>query len=270
MAYPISLAPLTVLELPPAEMVTCAAEAGYEWLGLRLAQVLPSVPLPFEIIGQRELQRELLKRIEDSGVRILDIEFVRLAPETRIRDCVPMLETGARLGARHVLAGGNDAEEQRLVENFGRLCEAAAAVGLSANLEPIPMFELGTLEQAIRVLSAVDQPNSGIVIDPIHFDRAGEKLETVGKIPKQWLRYMQFCDAPAERPDREGMLFQARAERKIPGEGGLDLMGLLHAMPRGIPIAIEAPMNEMAKTVGAVERAKRLLGATRELLAKLD
>ncbi len=270
MARTLSLAPLTVLELPPAEMVACAAEAGYRWLGLRLAPVLPNVPLPYPIVGQRELLRELMKRMDDSDIRILDIEFIRLAPETRIKEFVPMLETGARLGAQHVLAGGADPEERRLMENFGRLCEAAAEVGLVANLEPIPMFDLGTLAQAARILSAVDQPNSGIVVDPIHFDRAGEKFETLATIPKQWLRYMQFCDAPAERPDKEGMQFQARFERKIPGEGGIDLLGLLRAMPQDIPIAIEVPMTEMAKSVGAVERARRLLGATRELLAKLE
>lgn len=269
MTRTISLAPLTVLELPPAEMVGCAAEAGYRCLGLRLAPVLPHVPLQYPIVGQRELLRDLLKRIDDSGMRILDVEFIRLAPDTRIREYVPMLETGARLGAQHVLAGGADPEEQRLIENFGRLCEAAAAVGLVANLEPIPMFELGTIAKAARILSAVDQPNSGIVIDPIHFDRAEEKFETLATIPKQWLRYMQFCDAPAERPDKEGMQFQARFERKIPGEGGLDLIGLLRAMPRDIPIAIETPMSEMAKTMGAVERARRLRTATQELLARL-
>lgn len=270
MTRTLSLAPLSILELPPADMVSCAAEAGYPFLGLRLNPVLANVSLDFPIVGKVQVVREVLKRLDDTGLRVLDVEFIQLAPDTRVADFVPMLETGARLGAQHVLAGGNDPEEQRLIQHFGKLCEAAATVGLTANLEPIPMFALGTLAQAARVLSAVDQPNSGIVIDPIHFDRAAESFDQIARLPKQWLRYMQFCDAPAERPDAEGMQFQARYERMIPGEGGLDLMGLLRAMPRDVPIALEVPMTELARTVGAVERARRLFAATEELLRKLE
>jgi sugar phosphate isomerase/epimerase len=249
-------------------MVSCAAQAGYSYLGLRLNPVLANVSLDYPIVGKREVVREVLKRLDDTGVRILDIEFIQLAPDTRIADFVPMLETGARLGAQHLLAGGNDPEEQRLIQRFGQLCEAAATVGLTANLEPIPLFELGTLAQAARVLAAVDQPNSGIVIDPIHFDRAAESFDTIAQLPTEWLRYMQFCDAPAERPDRDGMQFQARYERMVPGEGGLDLMGLLRAMPRDVPIALEVPMTELARTVAGA--ARQLLNATNALLDKID
>ena len=36
MTRPLSLAALTVLELTPPEMVTCAAEAGFSHVGIRL------------------------------------------------------------------------------------------------------------------------------------------------------------------------------------------------------------------------------------------
>jgi sugar phosphate isomerase/epimerase len=266
----ISLAPLTILELSPADMVNCAAKAGFRHLGLRLAAVLPQFRLSHPIVGEPQVLRELLKRLDDTGVGIFDIEFIRLAPETRVADFVPMLEAGARLGAKHVLAGGNDPEEQRLIQNFGELCRLAARLDINVNLEPIPLIDVGTLAQAARVLAAADQPNSGIVIDPIHFDRAMESLDTIASLPRKWLRYMQFCDAPAERPDRDGMQYQARYERMVPGEGGLDLLGLLGAMPRDLPMAIEVPMTGLARTLGAVERAKRLLAATRGLLRSLE
>jgi len=266
----ISLAPLTILELAPADMVSCAAQAGYRWVGLRLAAVLPEFPLAYPVVGAPQVMREILARLDDTGVRVWDVEFVRLAPETRIADFVPMLEAGARLGAKHVLAGGNDPEEARLIQNFGELCEQAERRGMNVNLEPIPLIDTGTISQAARVLAAVDRPNSGIVIDPIHFDRAAERFETLAAVPHKWVRYMQFCDAPAERPDRAGMQHQARFERMVPGEGGLNLMGLLGALPRDLPIALEVPMTELARTVGAVERAKRLFAATRGLLRKLE
>jgi len=266
----ISLAALTVLELSPPDMVSCAAQAGYTHLGLRLLPVLPQFPLQYPVIGDASMIREIQRRLADSGISILDVEFIRLEPDTRVADLVPMLEAGAGFGARHVLAAGNDPDERRLAERFAELCDAAAPFGLAVNLEPIPLMQLRTLGQAARLLGAADRPNCGIVIDPIHFDRSGERLENIAQIPRKWLHYMQFCDAPAERPDLAGIQHQARFERLPPGEGGLDLPGILRALPRDLPIGLEVPMTALARTVPAVERARRVLAATRALLHKLD
>ena len=79
-----------------------------------------------------------------------------------------------------------------------------------------------------------------------------------------------MCDAPAERPTTlEGLLHQARAERLLPGEGGLDLSGILRNVPASTPISIEIPQEALAKTVPAVERARRALAATRRLVSSL-
>jgi sugar phosphate isomerase/epimerase len=82
---------------------------------------------------------------------------------------------------------------------------------------------------------------------------------------------MQLCDAPAERPtDVEGLLRQARAERLMPGDGGLDLTGILRALPDGLPIGLEIPMETLAQTIPAVERTRQMLAKTRRLLASLE
>jgi sugar phosphate isomerase/epimerase len=65
-------------------------------------------------------------------------------------------------------------------------------------------------------------------------------------------------------------LHQARAERLMPGDGGLDLVGILSALPRDIPLSLEVPMRTLAKTMPAVERARRILDKTRALLRRLD
>ncbi|MBS0551207.1 MAG: sugar phosphate isomerase/epimerase, partial [Proteobacteria bacterium] len=66
------------------------------------------------------------------------------------------------------------------------------------------------------------------------------------------------------------ILAEARAERLFPGEGGLDLLGLLRAVPRDLPLSIEVPTHALARTVGATERARRALAATRRVLAQVD
>jgi len=59
------------------------------------------------------------------------------------------------------------------------------------------------------------------------------------------------------------LIRQARGDRLFPGEGGLDLKGLLAALPAGLPISVEIPH---AKPMSPLERARRALAATQALL----
>ena len=87
--------------------------------------------------------------------------------------------------------------------------------------------------QGARIVGNAARGNAGLLIDPIHFDRGGSTAAEIPSVPPSWLRYVQLCDAPAERPTTlEGLLHQARAERLLPGEGGLDLRGILRAVAR--------------------------------------
>lgn len=263
---PLSLSALTVLELTPPEMVDCAAQAGYSHVGLRL---LPATDteVHYDLIGDTPMIREIRARLRGTGVRVLDIEILRLKPDTDIRTYQAVLETGAELGARFVLVAGNDPDEARLTDRFGALCDLALPLGLKPYIEPMPWTDAKNVAQAGRIVTAADRANGGIIIDPIHFDRSGSSLADIAALPAELFGYMQFCDAPAERPqDVRGLLFQARCERKFPGEGGLDLAGLLNALPPDIPLSLEVPTEELAKTVGALERAKRAREATLKLL----
>ena len=270
MARPIGLAALSVLELSPPAMVTCAGDAGYDCVGLRLIPAT-SEEVSYPIVGDTPLVRETARRVSESGVRVLDIEIFRLKPDTRVEDYRAALETGARFGARHSLVAGNDPDEARLADRFGAFCDLAAELGISANLEPMPWTDVKNLAQAARILAAAGRANSGILIDPIHFDRGGSRPDEIHAVRRDWLRYAQLCDAPAERPvDVQGLLLQARAERLMPGDGGLDLLGILRALPREIPLSVEVPMQTLARTVPALERARRMLDKTRALLRRAE
>ena len=270
MTRPIGLAALTVLELSPSDQIVVAAAAGYSHVGLRLIPATPE-EVQHPTIGDTPLVREIAARLEHTGVKCLDIEIVRLRPDTDVREYLPAMATGARLGASQMLVAGHDPDEARLTDRFGALCDLAAGFGLAANLEPMPWTDVKTLGQAARILSAAGRSNCGVLIDPIHFDRGGSRVEEIGKLPPAWFNYVQLCDAPAERPaDTAGLLLQARAERLFPGEGGLDLAGILQALPSGIPISLEIPTATLAETVGAVERARRALDATKALLRRME
>ena len=269
MAHSIGLAALTVLELSPPDMVSCAAEAGFDSIGLRL---LPPTDdeVQHPMVGDTPLVRETARRLKDTGLPVLDIELFRLKPETNVNDDRAAVETGARFGAREALVAGNDPDEARLAERFAAFCDLAREYGMGANLEPMPWTDVRNFAQGARIIAAAGRDNGGIVIDPIHFDRGGSRADEIRSVPHARLRYMQLCDAPAARPtDTETLLHQARAERLMPGDGGLDLRGMLRAVPPDLPLGLEIPMRTLTKTMPAVERARQMLAKTRRLLASL-
>ena len=265
----LSLAALTVLELSPVAMVSCAADAGFAHVGLRLIPATDSEPT-WPIIGDTPMVHDVERRLADTGIKVLDIEIFRLRPHTRVEDYRAALETGAQLGAQHVLVAGNDPEEARLVERFAALCDLGATLGLTMNLEPMPWTDVKTLQDGARVIASAGRPNAGVLIDPIHFDRAGNTAADIASVRPQMFHYAQLCDAPAQRPtDTETLLYQARAERLMPGDGGLELKGILGALPAGLPLGLEIPMHKLAESVGAVERARRIRVKTEALLSSL-
>lgn len=250
----IGLAALTCLELAPPQLVDAAAAAGYDGVGLRLIPVPGQVLAPFD-------QRELEQRLADTGLRVLDIEVFRLESATNVSDFEPALALAQRLGASEILAHGADADDARLVQTLGALCELAARHGLAVNIEPMPWVEVSTIGKARQLLQKVRAGNAAILVDPIHFFRAQNSFADLKDAP---LRYLQFCDARAERPkDLEEIIRQARGDRLFPGEGGLDLRGLLAALPAGLPMTLEMPV---ARKIEPYARARLALEATRRFL----
>jgi sugar phosphate isomerase/epimerase len=254
----IGLAALTVLELPHVEQISVAAQAGYTDVGLRLVPVAGQpYNHPFDVA-------EVEKRLADTGVGVLDVEVFRLTPETKIQEFEAAMAAAARLRATELLVHGADPDEARLTETFGRLCDLAARYGLAANLEPMPWVDVSNIAKAMRILGGAGRENGGVLVDAIHFFRAGDTPSALAKLPRKFLRYMQLCDARPERPaDMQEIIRQARSDRLFPGEGGLDLRGLMAALPAGIALSLEIPV---AKEMKPLERARRALAATKAIL----
>lgn len=253
----IGLAALTVLELPHHELVSVAAQAGYSHVGLRLRPVA----------GQPHLhpidEAAIASRLAETGVRVLDVEVFRLEGDTRVADFEQDIAIAARLGASQLLVHGADSEHARLVENFGRLCDLAGRYRLAANLEPMPWVDISTVAKAKRVVDDAGRENGAVLVDAIHFFRADNRLDELSNVRQN---YLQFCDAVAERPTQTAELIrQARGDRLPPGEGGLDLPGLLSSVSRDLPLSLEVPM---ARPLPPLEKAKLVYRATLDVLTR--
>lgn len=258
----IGLAALTVLECPHDSQVRIAAQAGYTHVGLRL---VPVAGQPYD----HPLDLALLEAcLRETGVRVLDVEVFRLTPNTKVADWENIFAASQRLGASDLLVHGADADESRLTRTFGELCELAGRYKLRANLEPMPWVDVSNIGKAVRVLRGAGKSNAGLLVDAIHFSRARDSLADLEKVPREYLHYAQFCDARPEIPaDPQELIRQARGDRLFPGEGGLDLRGLLGALPAGLPLSLEIPV---AQKMEPLERARRALAATEAILGRRE
>jgi sugar phosphate isomerase/epimerase len=177
------------------------------------------------------------------------------------------VDAGAQLGARNVLVICNDPDEQRVVDRFAATCEAAAERGMRACLEFMIFSSVKTLGDAQRVVAKAGHPAGAILVDSLHLQRSGGTPAEVAALPRELLPYAQLCDAPFEpiRPDQATALTEARTGRLFPGDGQLPLHELVHALPAGAPLAVEAPVAILAG-LPAAQRVRRAYLAVTRLL----
>ena len=261
-----SLSFLTVADVSPVEAVKIAAECGYAQVGLRL---LPAAPneAEYPILTDKNLIKETQAALADSGVKVADVEIIRLSPDFDGSQYLQFLEVAQQLGAKHILIAGNDSEQNRLIENYASFCELSKKYNLTCDLEFMPWTAVKNLAQAQAIVEQSGQSNAAILIDSLHFDRSDSTIEQVKALSASQMNYVQLCDGLAKYdPSDEGLIQIARNNRLVPGQGDIDLLGLLAALPENITLAAEVPNLQLAK-LPALERARINLQAIKALVA---
>jgi sugar phosphate isomerase/epimerase len=262
----VSLDHLTLFELTPPQLVEVAAASGFSQVGLRLNPAAPPGERQHPMLGDSPMRRETLARLRDTGVAVFDFGVFRLKQGVDLAAFEPVLESATVLGAREAVVNGDEPDRQRLAELLRELCELGRRYGVRMNLEPTPWTGIPTLGAAVAVIQACGDPDARLMVDTIHVDRSGGTLADLAALPRGLIDYIQVCDAAGPRPlDFETMIHQARNERAYPGEGNLDLIGMLAALPQDVPLSLEAPVKSLAATLDPVHRARR----ARERMASL-
>jgi sugar phosphate isomerase/epimerase len=255
-AIKFSLAHLSALDLTPPEMVIAAANANYDFVGLRCVAVTPN-GAAWPLWKDAKMMAGTKARMAETGVGVLDVELIKLLPDTDVRIFEPCMQAAAELGARHLLTQADDPEFNRVVEHYAQLCDLAAPYGLTCDVEFIPWITTADLASAGKLVRASGRPNGGLVIDSLHFSRAGCGLDELDQWPREWFHYVQLCDAPLAAPATvEGLIYAAREERLLPGDGELDLMGMMRHLPYPVVIGIEMPAETLSFTAPPDERAR--------------
>ncbi|MFF3494742.1 sugar phosphate isomerase/epimerase family protein [Streptomyces sp. NPDC002795] len=254
----LSLSPLTVVDTPPPDVVTAAAAAGFDATGIRVCPAGDDPAWP--MLGDTPMLRETRRRLDDTGLTVLDVEVLRIRPDKDPDEALRILDSAALLGARYVLVNGNDPDEARLTARFAELCAVAERLGLRLGLEFMAFSEVRTVWDAVRILRACDSPAGALVIDALHLERSGTDPAELASIPTALRPYAQLCDAatpPAgRRINHDALISEARTGRLLPGDGNLPLNSLVRALAETEALSVEAPVAALSH-LSADERAGR-------------
>ena len=235
-----SLAYLSSHRCAPEQAVRVAAQTNYAFVGLRLWPNTPGAPQQ-HLIGEPVALRETLAAMRDTGVGVFDLEIIRINADFDPHTWDALYDVGAQLQARAILVAGDDHDEVRMTDNYARLCEVMQPYGMTADLEFMPWTAVQDAASALRIVRNAGMPsNAGILVDALHFGRSTTTLDDIRAIPRGLLHYAQICDATAGTHfSTDHMIHTARCARDLPGEGTIDLHGLMSALPADLPISVE-------------------------------
>jgi sugar phosphate isomerase/epimerase len=264
-------------KLPYAEMVRAAHRAGFRYVELSAAKwraALEEDPALAKLIGPHGIQPW------HAGWNLrLNWDTARFAQAMAAAPAA--MDLTASLGSRsgtlvlpHYENGGAPipglAETQ---DHIGTVADLAAERGLTVCVEYMglrpqdpPEYGVRTLPRTLEVLRQVGRSNVGVLIDSYHWHISG--TPDLGQIPAGTPMWVHLNDAPAGMP----VHLLRDCHRVLPGEGVIDLVGLLTALhARGYdgPLSVEVKHPELHALPGE-QAAKRAFEAGYAVLRRAD
>lgn len=264
----VGLAQLSLLNTAPPDLVGIAAQAGFDFIGVRVRPVT-ATERPYNLQPGSPMLKETLARMQDTGVTVRDIEFLLLDGSDQRDAWLRMMEAGQALGACSLTVAGADPDNARLLNTLTRMTEDGRNFGITPTLEAISYQPVASIAQAAKIAS---EAGCQIVVDTLHFNRfigaggAGQWAELHAHAALVPL--LQLCDGPTGRPaSREALVLESRSEREVPGEGGFELAKVAAFLPDGLPVSAETPSDRRVAELGELGWAQRLKAGLDAVLA---
>ena len=275
MARKYSLAYLTLPGVDPVSQIRIAKETGYDSVSLRTIPMhLPGEP-EFLLHKDNALFEATKAALKEYDMPLMDIELARVRPDLDINEYEPAFEKAAELGGTDVLGSVWTRDKAYYIEQVGKIAEMAKRYGLKYNVEFLPWAGVRNLQEAITLVDKVGADNLFIMVDTLHAGRAGVTEEELTRTDKKYFNFIHLCDGPAG-PDGDPvldnikddlMLYTAREARYYPGEGAMDIAGMVRALP-GLPLSIELPNLKRIAELGQEGHARRCIEDAKAYFAK--
>lgn len=264
-----SLAHLTILSSPPPELTYIAAEAGYDFVSPRI--ILSGMPnengISYDLVKNKMMYREMKKALAETGIRVHDVELVRISDTFDPTSVVASFEIAAELGVRTILSSIWTPDRSVAVERFAQVCDLARPYGLDVSLEFVSWADVKDLTEALDILAAANCANARVMVDVLHAHRSGVTPKELAAVRPELFSFVHLCDGPATIPTTvEDLIYTGREARLYVGEGGIDILAYLNAMPN-VPYSLEIPNLEQVKKLGNLGHATRCLQTAKAFVA---
>jgi sugar phosphate isomerase/epimerase len=250
----------------PLDVLDAARDAGFGAAGLRISGRNPGDPWPST--AAPNAFEAIRTRAAESGVRISSASGYYLSERTALPDLLANVEAARRLGAPVIVQGCFEPDLARVAALLRDYARAAADAGVRIALEFMPMSSLKTIADAQRVIGESGAANVGLLIDALHLARSGAGPAEVQVLDPRNIVFAQLCDAAASLPPGVTLLDEAMTGRLYVGDGGLDLAGLVAALPPTMELELETPVTADA-ALPARERALRCARKARDFFEQL-
>ncbi|BBC31572.1 4-hydroxyphenylpyruvate dioxygenase [Streptomyces graminofaciens] len=224
------------------EKLTAAARAGFDGVEIFENDLLAS-PLTPEDIRARcadlGLSIDLYQPMRDIEA-VPDEEFAR-----NLRRARHKFELMRRLGTDTVLVCSSvhplaEDDDALAAYHLRQLADLAQEFGIKVAYEALAWGRhVSTYDHAWRIVEAADHPALGTCLDSFHILARGSDPKGIADIPGEKIFFLQLADAPLMAMD---VLQWSRHYRCFPGQGGLDVTGLLrHVIAAGYrgPLSLE-------------------------------
>ncbi|MFT3865112.1 MAG: sugar phosphate isomerase/epimerase [Solirubrobacterales bacterium] len=201
------------------------------------------------------------------------LDWAPADPAAVADSCGHLLDVAARAGSRTVIAVTLDPkppEIGRAVAGLRALCELAADRGLAVSFEFLPWTGVPTIAAVRDLIEATDRENLGLVLDAWHWFRqpGGPDLATLLAFPAERIHVLQLDDAPARAA--ADLPLETSTARLLPGEGDVDLLGLLAAVAAtgASPLVVSEVFSLPLAELDPGENARRQYAAAAALMTR--
>lgn len=231
MDHILSLAAGTLPEFQPEQVARAAGEAGFSHCGFTIE------PEKWDAAALAAAKAV----VAEHDLSILDVEVVWIPEGGKLTDDHRLIiDAGTELGAANVLVVSSEPDHGRTAEALHQLCSWAAPGNMRVALEFLMITAVQSMDDALAIIRKADHPAAALLIDTIHFQRAGHRPGQLEDLEACFLPYTQICDGNSTCDNSfEAFLEDAVDLRSCPGEGALPVADIIKALPRDIPLSLE-------------------------------
>lgn len=216
-------------EVPLAERLAAAKGAGFGDVGL-------SVRWMRLWLDEHSLD-ELDAALAGSGLRVGELEAIRVmqVDQDPLEDLAATLAERLR-PARLQAIGPYDGSLADAARRAGRVADRFGPWGVEVVLEPLPFTNMRTPSDAAAIIRLADRPNLSMCMDVWHLYRMGLPLSHLDGL---WpaISTVQVNDGSFLCELPEDLRQDCLLNRRLPGDGEFDLVGLIQARDEHRPDA---------------------------------